>query len=91
MSECDRMHLSDGWIAFVILSSIGIAFIFFVWLFIFFPAIYKAKLYNQKFNTHYSTLDFAFAEDTILSYINQGEQKTDNIEINKPIELKFIK
>jgi len=41
----------------------------------------EARLYNQKFNTTYTTSDFFWAGDTVKSYVNKGEQKTFNLNV----------
>lgn len=43
----------------------------------------EARLYNEHFNTHYTTSDFFWAGDTIKSFLNKGEQKTINLEMEK--------
>jgi hypothetical protein len=44
---------------------------------------YEAKLYNERYGTSYTWKDFMFAGETIKSYLNEGENKTLNLKINK--------
>jgi hypothetical protein len=44
-------------------------------------AISDCKLYNDKFGTHYTTGQFFWSGETIKSFLNQGEQKTYNLNI----------
>ncbi len=39
-------------------------------------------MFNQKFGTNYTAIQWCFAEDTIKEYIHTGENKTLNLNIN---------
>jgi len=48
-----------------------------------FQAATEAKIYNQKYNTHYTATDFLFAKDTILNYTEDGKKQTLNVKIKE--------
>jgi len=56
-----------------------------------FSAKNEAILYNQKFNTKYTTSQFFWAGETIKSFLNEGKQTTQNINFNGMIPLKIEK
>ena len=41
----------------------------------------EAEIYNQTYNTQYTTAQFFWAGSTIKDYIQPGEQKTFNVNI----------
>lgn len=41
----------------------------------------EAKLYNDKFGTHYTTKDFYFSSRTIKRYLHSGVQSKLNLDI----------
>ena len=50
----------------------------------------NAKIYNDKFGTHYTQAEFFWCQTTIRSFVEGGEQKTQNININGYLPLKVI-
>jgi hypothetical protein len=51
---------------------------------------HQAKLLNEKWGTHYTQSECFWAPKTILSFINGGEQKTQNINIKGAIPVQMI-
>jgi hypothetical protein len=49
----------------------------------------EARLYNQRFNKNYTTWDFFWAGETIKSFLNEGKQETQNINIKGAIPVKI--
>mgnify|MGYP001499075940 CR=1 FL=1 len=43
----------------------------------------SAHLYNERYGTHYSTLDFFWAGDTIKEFIGQGKNSTVNLNLKE--------
>jgi hypothetical protein len=62
--------------------------VFGVCLFFGTPAI-EARLYNEKFNKHYSAWDFMLAGSTIKEFLNGGKQDTHNYKIEGAIPIKI--
>jgi len=42
----------------------------------------EARMYNEKYGTHYTTHDFFWSGQTIKDYLNGGKQGTYNLNIN---------
>lgn len=75
-------------IVFPVLGLGIVAFLFFAPMF-WFSAKNESMLYNQKFNTKYTTSQFFWAGATIKSFLNEGKQTTQNINFNGAIPLKI--
>jgi len=54
-----------------------------------FKASTEALLYNEKYGKHYTTWQFVTAGDTIKSFLEGGQQSTQNININGAIPVKI--
>jgi hypothetical protein len=50
----------------------------------------QCRLYNEKFGTNYQQADCFFCQNTIQSFLNGGEQKTQNINLNGAIPIKVV-
>jgi hypothetical protein len=76
----------------ILVMILGIAFTIVIVIvpIFYFGAKQECVLYNQKFGTTYTVWQFFWAGDTIKSFINQGEQKVQNIKIEGaiPVEIK---
>jgi hypothetical protein len=46
-----------------------------------FKASVEVKVYNSKYNTHYTPFEFLFARDTILDYTGEGKQQKINLKV----------
>lgn len=46
----------------------------------------EAKLYNDKFGTHYTTKDFYFSGMTIKRYLHSGVQSKLNLDVQSSDE-----
>ena len=59
--------------------------------FAWFTAKNEAFLYNKKYNTQYTTSQFFWAGETIKSFLNEGKQTTQNLNINGAIPVSITK
>ena len=73
--------LPIGGAILVIMGIIGLIILCFL-PFLWNSAKVEARLYNQKFGTSYTSSDFFWAGDTVKSYVNKGEQKTFNLNLD---------
>lgn len=49
----------------------------------FYKAGVEAKIFNNKYHTNYSALDFIYARDTILNYVETGKQSRINLKMEE--------
>lgn len=80
----DFCYIGQGLIMISIVVIVGMGLIIGLIAVIGIPmAQIECRLYNARFDTHYTTSEFFWAGDTIKNFLNTGEQKTLNVNVKK--------